>query len=111
MIDILAYGSLITHPGREIESVLDYVIPDVLTLFPVGYARRSQSLAGVPTLVPLETYEKGLAGLKYLRDNIEDGVMTSLTEAYRQAVVEKAGNSTDLDQARIYFALEKGILA
>ncbi len=53
MIGILAYGSLITHPGHEIESVLDHVIPDVLTPFPVEYARRSQSRAGAPTLVPV----------------------------------------------------------
>lgn len=52
MIGILAYGSLITHPGYEIESVLDHVISDVLTPFPVEYARRSQSRAGAPTLVP-----------------------------------------------------------
>jgi len=53
MIGILAYGSLITHPGPEIESVLDHMIPDVLTPFPVEYARRSQSRAGAPTLVPV----------------------------------------------------------
>ena len=53
MIGILAYGSLITHPGHEIESVLDHVIPDVLTPFPVEYAQRSQSRAGAPTLVPV----------------------------------------------------------
>ena len=53
MIGILAYGSLISHPGHEIESVLDHVIPDVLTPFPVEYARRSQSRAGAPTLVPV----------------------------------------------------------
>lgn len=53
MIGILAYGSLITHPGQEIESVLDHVIPDVMTSFPVEYARRSRSRAGAPTLVPV----------------------------------------------------------
>ena len=53
MIGILAYGSLITHPGHEIESVLDHVIPDVLTPFPVEYARRSRSRADAPTLVPV----------------------------------------------------------
>ena len=53
MIGILAYGSLITHPGPELESVLDHVILDVLTPFPVEYARRSQSRAGAPTLVPV----------------------------------------------------------
>ena len=55
MIAILAYGSLITYPGHELESVLDHVIPDVLTPFPVEYARRSQSRAGAPTLVPVPT--------------------------------------------------------
>lgn len=53
MIGILAYGSLITHPGQEIESVLDHVIPDVQTPFPVEYARCSRSRAGAPTLVPV----------------------------------------------------------
>lgn len=53
MIGILAYGSLITQPGQEIESVLDLVIPDVQTPFPVEYARRSRSRAGAPTLVPV----------------------------------------------------------
>ena len=53
MIGILAYGSLITHPGQEIESVLDHVIPDVMTPFPVEYARKSGTRAGAPTLVPV----------------------------------------------------------
>lgn len=53
MIGILAYGSLITHPGHEIESVLDHVIPDVMTPFPVEYARKSGTRAGAPTLVPV----------------------------------------------------------
>jgi len=53
LIGILAYGSLITHPGHEIESVLDHVIPDVQTPFPVEYARCSRSRAGAPTLVPV----------------------------------------------------------
>jgi len=53
MIGILAYGSLISHPGVEIERILDHVIPDVLTPFPVEYARRSRSRAGAPTLVPV----------------------------------------------------------
>ena len=53
MIGILAYGSLITHPGQEISSVLDHVIPDVMTPFPVEYARKSGTRAGAPTLVPV----------------------------------------------------------
>jgi len=217
MIGILAYGSLITHPGPEIESVLDHMIPDVLTPFPVEYARRSQSRAGAPTLVPVpfdcgtpvkavvlvlkkytrkkkaqnflyrrelhkegdpkvfyddqvqrqkrdalvietmknqfglsviyytalkpnfteildtkltqeqkaellaraaidsltqETYGKGMDGIQYLADNIEAGVVTTLTEPYEQAIVKKAGNNiSNLGQARKLIAQQKGIIA
>ena len=215
MIGILAYGSLITHPGQEIESVLDHVIPDVMTPFPVEYARRSRSRAGAPTLVPIpigcgtpvnavvlvlkkytrkkkalnflyrrevhregdlkviyedqaqrqkrdalviesmqnqfglsviyytalkpnfteildtkltqeqkaellaraaidsltqETYAKEMDGIQYLADNIEAGVVTTLTEPYEQAIVKKAGNNnSNLGQARWFIAKQKGV--
>lgn len=216
MIGILAYGSLITHPGQEIESVLDHVIPDVMTPFPVEYARRSRSRAGAPTLVPVsagcgssvnavvlvlkkytrkkkalnflyrrelhqegdlkviyddqaqrqkrdalviesmknqfglsviyytalkpnfteildakltqekkaellvraaidsvtqETFAKGMDGIQYLADNIEAGVVTTLTEPYAQAILEKAGNAPNLDQARLFIAQQKRIIS
>lgn len=217
MIGILAYGSLITHPGREIESILDHVIPDVQTSFPVEYTRRSRSRAGAPTLVPVptgcgspvkavvlvlkkytrkkkaqnflyrrelhqegdptvnyddqaqrqkrdalviesmknqfglsvvyyaalkpnfteildakctleekakllaqaaidsltqETYAKGMDGIQYLADNIEAGVITALTEPYRQAILKKAGNNiSNLGQTRGLIAQERGIIA
>lgn len=53
MIGILAYGSLVTHPGYEIESVLDHVIPNIVTPFTVEYARCSRKRANAPTLVPV----------------------------------------------------------
>lgn len=53
MIGILAYGSLIANPGREIENAIATRIPDVQTPFPVEYARKSSSRAGAPTLVPV----------------------------------------------------------
>ena len=53
MIGILAFGSLITDPGWEIEEFTAEVIPGVETPFPVEYARRSTSRAGAPTLVPV----------------------------------------------------------
>ena len=215
MIGILAYGSLITHPGQEIESVLDHVIPDVWTPFPVEYARKSGTRAGAPTLVPVpigggtpvkavvlvlkkytrkkkaqnflyrrelhqegdlkviyddqaqrkkrdalviesmknqfglsviyytalkpnfteildtkltqeqkaellaraaidsltqETYAKEMDGIQYLADNIEAGVVTTLTEPYEQAIVKKAGNNnSNLGQARWFIAKQKGV--
>jgi len=214
MIGILAYGSLITHPGDEIESVLDHVISDVLTPFPVEYARRSRSRADAPTLVPVpagcgtpvnavllvlkkytrkkkaqsflyrrelhqegdlkviyddqmqrqkrdamviesiknqfglsviyytalkpnfteildakrtleekakllaraaidsvtqETSAKGMDGIQYLADNIEAGVVTTLTDPYAHAILRKAENAPNLDQARRFIALDRGI--
>lgn len=216
MIGILAYGSLITHPGQEIASVLDHEIPDVMTPFPVEYARKSGTRAGAPTLVPVpidcgtpvkavvlvlkkytrkkkaqnflyrrelhqegdlkviyddqvqrqkrdalviesmknqfglsvifytafkpnfteildakrtleekaellaraaidsltqETCAKGMDGIQYLADNINAGVITALTERYAQAILEKAGNAPNLDQARRFIAQERGIIA
>ncbi len=215
MIGILAYGSLITHPGQEIASVLDHVIPDVMTPFPVEYARKSGTRAGAPTLVPVpigcgtpvkavvlvlkkytrrkkaqnflfrreihregdlkviyddhaqrqkrdalvieiiknrfglsmiyytmlkptfteildvkrtpeekaeflaqaaidsvteETYANGMDGIQYLADNIEAGVITALTEPYKQAILKKAGITPNLSQARRFIAQERGII-
>lgn len=216
MIGILAYGSLITHPGHEIESVVDHVISDVMTPFPVEYARCSRSRAGAPTLIPVppecggpvkavvlvlregtleqealnalfrreihregdlkviyddqtqrkkrdalviesiknqfglsvvyyttlksnfteildakrtqeekaellaqaaidnitqETYARGMDGIQYLADNIEAGVITALTEPYKQAILKKVGATPTLSQARWFIAQERGIIA
>ncbi|MEN4099169.1 MAG: hypothetical protein ROW52_04545 [Anaerolineaceae bacterium] len=215
MIGILAYGSLISHPGHEIESILDHVIPDVMTPFAVEYARRSRSRANAPTLVPVptgcgapvkavvlvlregtstqdalnalyrrelhregdlkekyndqaqrkkrdalviesiqnqfglsviyytalkpnfteildaertleekaellalaaigsvtqETYAKGLDGIQYLVDNIEAGVITALTEPYKQAILKKVRTTPNLSQARRLVTLEIGTI-
>ncbi|MDD5368158.1 MAG: hypothetical protein PHQ40_03655 [Anaerolineaceae bacterium] len=53
MIGILAYGSLITDPGEEIQQALDRTLRDIETRFPVEYARTASSRTGAPTLVPV----------------------------------------------------------
>ncbi len=53
MIGILAYGSLFTDPGWEIERRHADTILEVWTHFSVEYARRSSTRAGAPTLVPV----------------------------------------------------------
>ncbi len=92
MIGILAYGSLITHPGHEIESVLDHVIPDILTPFPVEYARRSQSRAGAPTLVPVPIMcgTSVKAAVLVLREEIQ--LQDAMNRLYRREL-HKEGRS------------------
>ena len=59
-----------------------------------------------------ETYAKEMDGIQYLADNIEAGVVTTLTEPYEQAIVKKAGNNiSNLGQARKLIAQQKGIIA
>lgn len=53
MIGILAYGSLIADPEWEIKDCTERIIRPVETPFPVEYARRSQTRADAPTLVPV----------------------------------------------------------
>ena len=52
-VGILAYGSLISDAGWEIEEGRAETINDVLTPFRVEFARSSTSRGGAPTLVPV----------------------------------------------------------
>lgn len=54
-IGILAYGSLIAHPGDELKPFIEGEI-EGNTPFPVEFARKSRTRDYAPTLVP---YEKG----------------------------------------------------
>jgi hypothetical protein len=52
-IGILAYGSLIEEPGKELEPLVSERISNVQTPFSVEFARSSRSRGGAPTLVPV----------------------------------------------------------
>lgn len=52
-VGILAYGSLISDPGTEIEAATVRIIENVETPFCVEFARSSRSRDGAPTLIPV----------------------------------------------------------
>jgi hypothetical protein len=52
-VGILAYGSLLSNPGRELAQWLDTSPIRVETPFRVEFARSSEHRAGAPTLVPI----------------------------------------------------------
>lgn len=54
-VGILAYGSLISDPGREIKAATIRTIADIETPFAVEFARSSYSRGGAPTLVPVSS--------------------------------------------------------
>lgn len=72
-IGILSFGSLISDPGEEIQS-LEIERIDCETPFKVEYARISSSRCNAPTLIPIEDESKGKsvkAQIIVLNENIE----------------------------------------
>lgn len=54
LVGILAYGSLLSDPGKEIAACQTGIIEDVETPFPIEFARSSDSRGGAPTLIPVD---------------------------------------------------------
>lgn len=54
-IGILAYGSLIEEPGKEIASLIHERIEKIETPFSIEFARSSSTRNGAPTVVPVES--------------------------------------------------------
>ena len=67
MIGVLAYGSLITDPGPELAAITLGVTKDVLTPFPVEFARKSRkrSLGNRCPKKPYRQLLKVLSKVKY----------------------------------------------
>jgi len=54
-VGILAYGSLIEEPGKEIEPIIVKRISGIETPFCIEFARSSKKRDGAPTVVPVES--------------------------------------------------------
>ena len=53
-------------------------------------------------------HQRGTHGVQYLIDAIASVVATRLTAAYRDALLRRAGDASDLDTALIRLAQQKG---
>ncbi len=82
-IGILAYGSLITDPGEELELVTIATTRDVLTPFAVEYARSSRGREGAPTLVPVVS---GGSRVKAWIYEVDADVKTACDILYRREI-------------------------
>src|SRR5947208_358364 len=68
-VGILAFGSLITDPGPELQPTIAMRIK-TKSPFPVEYARISRTRGGAPTLVPHESGAPASAEILVLDDSI-----------------------------------------
>ena len=71
-VGILAYGSLIKDPGREIKEVWIPPTKYVMTPFPVEFARTSCGRGCAPTLVPYEDGSRVRAQVFVVDTSTED---------------------------------------
>lgn len=71
-IGILAYGSLIGDPGREIDEVRAGELIPVMTPFPVEFARSSSGRGGAPTLIPYAGGAAVRAQVLVITTSVED---------------------------------------
>lgn len=69
-IGILAFGSIITDPGVEIEDATERKISQIETDFKIEFARKSQKRADAPTLAVIESGASVMATLFILKDTI-----------------------------------------
>ena len=68
-IGILAYGSLISDPGKEIKALIVKRV-ETKTPFAVEFARLSRKRGDAPTLVPYESGDRVRAELLILRNDV-----------------------------------------
>lgn len=72
-LGILAYGSVIDNPGKEIEAATENKLELKETPFPVEYAYASERRNGAPTLVPVESGGAKVACVVFvLKDGISE---------------------------------------
>ncbi|WP_282091446.1 hypothetical protein [Epibacterium ulvae] len=89
-VGILAYGSLISNPGPEIEKARTETIQDVMTPFPVEFARSSKGRGGAPTLVPVSNGGAQVKGQVLVMDASETEAANIL---YRREI-NRVGDSS-----------------
>ncbi len=58
--------------------------------------------AAIESITP-ETYQNKKDGIWYLHQNIQSGIITPLTEPYKNEILRQANGATDLPTAREYF--------
>ena len=96
-VGVLAYGSLITEPGWELDDVTDRRVDDVPTPFRVEFARASNGRGGAPTLVPVDV---GGAEVRATILVLRTG--TSLTEARNITYRREIGRIGDSERLYVH---------
>lgn len=89
-LGVLAYGSLLSDPGKALTGAIESIVGGVTTPFSVEYARSSRSRGGAPTLVPVEDGGGAvLADILVMKDGITLGETRDMV--YRREIHQVGG--------------------
>lgn len=93
---------LYTRIGANLPEVLDHG---------VSLEKKARLLAYLAIeSIEKENFERQRDGIQYLLDNLAAGIETPLSKLYEAAILEMAGNASNLSDARLSIAREKGII-
>lgn len=91
-VGVLAYGSLRTSPGWELEEAIDRHVEGVYTPFHIEFARKSRGRGDAPTLVPVTSGGAHvMATVLVMKEDISLSLARDMT--YRREL-NKVGDST-----------------
>ncbi len=94
---------LYTRIGVNIPQIIDINVPD---------ENKAQLLADLAiNSVTSKTFSKNEDGIFYLSSAMESGVITRLTELYKQAILRLTDNSPNLEEARLWAAKQRGVIS
>ncbi|MSP12371.1 MAG: hypothetical protein EXR62_05370 [Chloroflexi bacterium] len=103
VIESLALGGI----PQVLYTVLQLNFAEILNAN-LSLAEKAEKLAKLArNSVTAETYAEHRDGIRYLADAIRHGIVTPLTEPYKQAILHLAGRAADLEAAREYVAKRK----
>ena len=78
-IGILTYGSLLNHPGKELEPKIVKRISNIQTPFKIEFARSSTTRFGAPTLIPVKDGgQKTNAQILILDDDVDEAFASDI---------------------------------
>ncbi len=110
-IGILAYGSLIDNPGKEIEPlIIDRI--ECITPFKVEYLRKSRTRSFAPTLIPSENTGKNVKAVVLILNNKTDlNLAKSILWRRETGSLErdkdyKLSNNPSLNKVQVYTTYE-----
>lgn len=93
--------------------IYTYLNPNIVEILDLNLSDEKKAgilaEAAINSITP-ETYKDHKDGIWYLYQNIQSGIITPLTEPYKNEILRRANGAADLPAARDFFARQKDLI-